>query len=206
MYAVAHLFTARSRAAIIWFLVTLASIAASLGYVENTIAQARTQPLYVMAGSPELHYISPTLEEVRLDARQALHAEQSRLAMETLFNRTPSGLEHTTRRLKLFSLEANRQINQDIIIPQVKPFREYQIHQKVEIESIVVNLREGQAEADVTATALLFRTGIENGQTLNQTWSVKVFFSWTRNPDITWSTLYPTQCREFALLRLTQLS
>lgn len=206
MYPVSHLFTARSRAAIIWFLISVGSIIASLNYVQTTIEQARTQPLYVMAGTADVHFISPSLEESKQDARQTLHADQSRLAMETLFNRNPSGLEHSTRRLKLFSLEANRQINQHIIIPQVKPFRDYQIHQKVEIESIVVNLREGQAEADVTATALLFRTGIENGQTLNQTWSVKVFFSWTRNPDITWRSMYPTQCREFALLRLTQLS
>lgn len=191
MRAISHLFLSRSRAAVFWFLVTCGSLAASAYYVQSVAAEVRTKPQYVMGNSPDLIYLSPDLE---VDTPTDLHKIYTRLAMETIFNRSPSHLDHEARLPQLFTKEALQQIEAGVIRPQAQTFQDYQLHQKVEIEDMIVNIQEGKGEATTVATGQLLRTGVSGDNTLNETWSIKIFFTWKSNPNADDHAMYPTVC------------
>jgi hypothetical protein len=180
MRAVSHLFLARSRAAVFWFLVTCATIIGSGYYLQSKIADVRMLPQYVYTGSPDMYYLTPDLD---IETPTKMHREQTRLAMETMFHRTPSRLDHQERLPRIFGPEATQAIIKGLIVPQAKNFHENKLHQKVEIGEIIV------------ATGQLMRTGVSPENTMiNETWSVKIFFEWRINPDIEERPLYPTLC------------
>ena len=201
MRAVANLFIARSRAAVFWFVVTCGSLASSAVYVQSVIKDVRTLPQFVMAGSADLYYLTPDLQA---DDVKSIHASQTRLAMETIYNRGPSGLDHQERRFNLFTDEVNATINNEVIAPQVLMFRDTKSQQKVEIEKIDVNLAEGKGEATTVGYGQLIRTGVEGNQTVNKAFSVKVFFSWKSNPNPEEHALYPTICNNVSFFSTIQ--
>lgn len=193
MKAVANLFIARSRAAIFWFTVCVVVVVGSGMYVESRISEVRTRWQYVMASSSSLYYLDPGLKAER---REDLHAAQTRMAMETMFNRGPAGLDHQARRFKLFTPEVNAVVNKAIVVPEVLVFRDTQAHQKVEIEKIEVNIQEGIGEATTVGYGQLIRTAQENGIFVNRVFSVKVFFAWKLNPSPVDRAMYPTICTD----------
>ncbi len=202
MRAISHLFLARSRAAVFWFLVTCASFAASAYYVQSVAAAERTAPQYVMGDSPDLYYLTPDLD---VETPSELHTANTRMAMETMFNRSPSRLDHEYRLTKLFTPQAQKQIFAGLIKPQAESFKENQLHQKVELEDTIVNIQEGKGEATTVATAQLLRTGVVGDSTLNETWSVKIFFTWKSNPNFEDHALYPTVCDSVTLFSMERI-
>jgi hypothetical protein len=177
---------------VFWFLVTCATIIGSGYYLQSKIADVRMLPQYVYTGSPDMYYLTPDLD---IETPTKMHREQTRLAMETMFHRTPSRLDHQERLPRIFGPEATQGIIKGLIVPQAKNFHENKLHQKVEIGEIIVNIREGQGEATTVATGQLMRTGVSPENTMiNETWSVKIFFEWRINPDIEERPLYPTLC------------
>lgn len=201
MRAVANLFIARSRAAVFWFLVTWTVPVLTGVYVQNLVVNMRTLPQFVMGGLPSFCYQTPDLSA---ETVQQLHATQTRLAMETIFNRSPSGLDHKERFFHLFKGAAVDTINSEVVIPQVLLFRDTNAFQKVEIERIDVNIQVGQGQATTLAYAQLLRTGVEDGVVINKAFSVKVFFTWRSNPDPVERSLYPTICDEVTFFSTLQ--
>ena len=191
MRAVANLFIARSRSAVFWFAVTCVAPLAAGWYVQSVIADVRTLPQFVMTGLPTCHYKTADLE---FESMQQMHAIQTRLAMETIFNRSPGGLDHHERRFHLFSDAVNEIINREQVTPQVLFFRDTKSYQKVEIEKIDTNVEEGKGVSSTLAYAQLIRTGMENGMFVNKSFSVKVFFEWETNPNPVERPMYPTIC------------
>ncbi len=203
MRAVSHLFLSRSRAAVFWFLVTCGSLGGSAWYVQSLAADVRTRPQYVMGDSPELYYLAPNLD---VDTPTEMHSADTRQAMETIFNRSPSHLDNEERLDHLFSPKAAEQIRAGIITPQAERFQEEQLHQKVELEDTIVNIQEGMGEATTVSTAQLIRTGVANGTTINETWSVKVFFTWKSNPNLKEHAQYPTICDTVTFFSMERIS
>lgn len=202
MRAVSHLFLARSRAAVFWFLVTCGTIGGSAFYVQEVVAEVRTKPQYVMAGSANLYYLAPDLD---VETPTEMHVAQTRLAMESIFNRSPARLDQQNRLLKLFSDEALQQIKAGVIIPQLKTFRENQLHQKVEIGETIVNIQEGEGAATTVAVGQLIRTGVVGETTINETWSAKVFFTWQSNPNFEDHAMYPTICNSVTFFSMERI-
>lgn len=199
MRAISHLFLSRSRYAVFWFLVTCGAIGASGYYVQTVVAEVRTHPQYVMAGLPDFYYLSPDLE---VETPTQMHVSQTRLAMETIFHRTPYGLDHQKRLPQLFTEEAIRQIDEGVIRPQAAIFSENHLHQKVEIEEVIVNIQEGRGSATTVATGQLVRAGVIGDSTTNETWSVKIFFTWEANPDVTGLAMFPTVCNSVSFFSM----
>lgn len=199
MRAVSHLFLTRSRAAIFWFLVTCGSIAASGYQLQKVVAEVRTRPQYVLAGLPNLYYLAPDL---KVETPTEVHVAQTRLAMETIFNRMPTRLNHPDRLAKLFTEEARDQIERGKAVLQVRRFADQRLHQKVELGETIVNIQEGEGSATTVATGQLVRTGVVDDTTINETWSVKIFFTWESNPSPDDHARYPTICNSVSLFSL----
>ena len=202
MRAVANLFISRSRAAIFWFGITCAVPIATGYYVQSVIRDVRTHEKFVMGGLPTFLYQSL---DRKSESVQQLHTDQTHLAMETIFNRGPSGsLDNADRRFHLFEKDVNQLIKDQIITPDVLYFRNTKSHQKVEVENVVVNEKAGQGEATTLAYGQLFRTGIENGIVVNKSFSVKVFFTWKSNPSLIDHAMYPTICSDLTVFSTIQ--
>lgn len=172
-------------------MVTCATMTASAVYIHDASLKVRTRPRYVFTESPHLRYITPDL---KTESLETLHSEQTRLAMETIFNRTPSRLDHLDRARLLFDDEAREHIYQTLLAPQAKTFLDNRFHQKVEIGEVIVNIHEGRGQATTVATGQLVRVGSNEQLTINETWSVKVFFTWRQNDNPKTRALFPTVC------------
>lgn len=196
MKAIADLFIARSRNALFWFAVTCAAPIATGMYVQERVATVRTLPQFVMAGEPTLHWLTVDPEP---DILSRQHTWQTQLAMEALYNRNPNGSDHPSRRYRMFTKEVNEFLNERLLKPEVLPFRDTNTFQKVEIERIQINQKEGKGEATTLAVGQLFRTGIENGVAVNKSFSVKVLFTWKLNPNVSERARYPTLCTDVTL-------
>jgi hypothetical protein len=188
---------------VFWFLVTCAVVGGSAYYVQSVAAELRTKPQYVMGNSPDLYYLSPNLE---VETQKDLHSAYTREAMETIFNRNPLHLDHEQRLLKLFSADAVAQIEAGVIKPQAQVFVENHLHQKVEIGEIVVNIEEGMGKANTKATGQLIRTGVSGDSTINETWSITLFFTWKSNENIQDHAMYPTICDSVTFFSMERAS
>jgi hypothetical protein len=182
---------------------TCCTVGASAYYVQHVVGNARTQYQYVMAGSPNLHYLSPDL---KVETPTEMHVAQTRLAMETIYNRTPTQPDNQSRLGKLFTDEARVQIVKGLISPQAKDFLEKRFHQKVELGEIAVNIQEGKGTATTVATAQLIRVGVTETSTINETWSVRSFFTWKSNPDFKTSAMFPTICDSVTFFSTERIS
>jgi hypothetical protein len=188
---------------VFWFLMTCAAVGGSAYYVQSVAAELRTKPQYVMGNSPDLYYLSPNLE---VETQTDLHSAYTREAMETIFNRNPLRLDHEDRLLKLFSSDAIAQIRAGVIAPQAQTFADDHLHQKVEIGDIVVNIQEGMGAANTRATGQLIRTGVSGDSTINETWSITLYFTWKSNPKIEDHAMYPTICDSVTFFSMERIS
>lgn len=203
MRAVSHLFIARSRAAIVWFMVTVGTVVGSAAYVQMRIENLRSLPQYVIVGGSSLFYVDPyhNAEDIN-----TLHADQTRLAMETIYNRGPDGLDHQARLYALFAPDVIETVNHTIVEPEVVLFRDRHAHQKVEIlGGIQVTPSVGAGEATTVAKAQVLRTSVDGGRVVNTIFNVKVFFEWTLNPNLSDRALFPTQCKSVEFFSAIQI-
>ena len=201
MKAVANLFIARSRSAIVWFTVTVGVVVCSGAYVQGRIAMMRSLPQYVIVKGLSLFYTDP---KYPFETVEGMHSWQTQLAMETIYNRGPEGLDHQNRRFALFNAEAMEVLNTEIVEPQVLMFRDTQANQKVEVGSITVSVQPGRGESTTVATGQVLRTSMENNVVTNRTFDVKVFFTWTINPNLSERAMFPTQCTSVTFFKTLQ--
>jgi len=166
MKGVVDLFVAKDRTAILWFLIACVSIALSAAYVKTMVAEVRSKPQFVI------------------------------MAMETIFNRNPSGLDNDNRRPRLFVGQANDSIDQELA-KESAIFRDEEFHQKVEVDDIQVLRTTGEGEALTSAKGQLIRIGKFKGKPINETWEVEAKFVWALNKGFgRRNAFFPTVCRQ----------
>jgi len=179
MKGVVDLFIAKDRIAIFWFLTACGVIVVAAWYLDRTIRAVHNQPQFVIMDSAGVYYIAPTGDfENAID----LHAAQTRLAMETLFNRGPKGLDSPKRLSKIFGRDAVEYILEEMKAESAT-FRDQDIHQKVEIDRTEVLKTVGEG-ALTSATSQIIRVGVFKGKTFNEVYDVKARFSWVLNKDM----------------------
>ena len=190
MKPVAHLFIARRRAAIVWFTVCVVTVVSTAVYVHSSITRLRTQPQYVIAGGNQLYSFDPK-REISTDE---LYGDMTRMAMETIYNRSPGGFDHQVRRFSLFSPEVDDQFFKQVVAGDFQFFRDNQAHQKVEIGPIEVHRQVGTGEATTIATGQVLQTSVQDGRLVNRIFSVQVFFTWLPHPVFSERGMFPEQC------------
>jgi hypothetical protein len=196
MKSVVDLFVVKDRTAIFWFTVACMSIVCSAIYVQRVITAVQVKPQYVIMDATGGYYLAPSVE---FEKATELHAGQTRLAMETLYDRGPEALTFDSRLKKLFTPAAISQIRKDLLIPDEKPFREQKMTQTIEIEEAGVykNLVDPRGQAVTHAKAKLTRSGTFKGQAKTEVLDVDVFFWWRINTRMAENGLFPTVCTKF---------
>lgn len=136
------------------------------------------------------YYLPKALDFV--DAKE-LHVGSAELVMESLFDRSPSGLDHAER-LKRLCERTAYQDAMKLIRGDYEAFGKKEIHQKVEIQAV----RLLQAEDDSVRVAVegqLIRSGQFDGGPFSEVLSVKVRMLLVRNPSMVVNGAFPELLR-----------
>ena len=173
------------------YVVTLGAF--SLLYLR--LAEAfESRPRFIICTDPGTQIISH--EQGFMEAK-TLHVAQAELAMQTLFNRGPKGLDNDARAKRLFGKAAYQKLR-DISEAQAPEFDAKNLHQKVEIASVEL-VRLQNRSVKVAVYGQLIRTGHFAGQPFNEALAVKASLLFVHNPSILENGRYPTVATEFEI-------
>ena len=190
--AAIELFLSKDRIARFWFwlcVVTVVGFAIERHRLVKSLTQARQ---YIVMDANGTYFLPSVLD---FEEAKEVHAQQTKLTIESLFNRSPSGPDNPERLKRLLgkkALEKAKRLFKD----QDAEFRDKQLHQKVEIGAIqVLQIRDHSVLT--AAEGQIIRTGVFEGKTVTEVLKVKAQFKFVLNPDMSRNGRYPTVALAF---------
>jgi hypothetical protein len=178
----------RRRLMTVWLWVGLFVAAVIWNFVDHQLTvRAMMQPIrFAAMDSQDTFYLSSAGS---FDTSRHIHAEVAKLAAETIFNRNPEGYDAPERLERLFN-PATTQSLQEQLGKDADSFRAQQIHQKFE-SGLIKELAVDQSTALVSVDGQVFRHGIFNGKTTDDSKAVTVFLRLAVNSDMAHNGRYP---------------
>jgi hypothetical protein len=172
----------------VWLWVGLFVAAVIWNFVDHQLTvRAMMQPIrFAAMDSQDTFYLSSAGS---FDTSRHIHAEVAKLAAETIFNRNPEGYDAPERLERLFN-PATTQSLQEQLGKDADSFRAQQIHQKFE-SGLIKELAVDQSTALVSVDGQVFRHGIFNGKTTDDSKAVTVFLRLSVNSDMAHNGRYP---------------
>ena len=177
-----------------WFLLAAGAVVWSGIYVRNLVVKAGLRPQFLLTTNSDVIVMKPPLAP---EHEEEITKEQTRLAMDSIFNRSATGLDSPERCKKLLSPEAWSRVETELIETQKEAFSESRMHQKVEIENIELHPQRTDDAVLASVTGQLIRTGVLDGKLFNEVWSVRAEFMWVPNGSLRDSGRYPLSCAAF---------
>ena len=176
----------RLMAAWLWQGLFVLAVIGGQAAVQLTIYQERQRLRFVAMDSRDTFYLANL---GNFETAQHIHAELARLAVETIFSRSPDGFDDPERLERLFNPATTVELNKDAA-RDAEVFRQQQIHQKIETGQI----REIEVDnntALVSVEGQVLRTGMFNNRIVNDAKKVTVFLRLTVNGDMAHNGRYP---------------
>ena len=176
----------RLMAALLWQGLFVLAVIGGYAAVQLTIYQERQRLRFVAMDSRDTFYLANL---GNFETAQHIHAELARLAVETIFSRSPDGFDDPERLERLFNPATTVELNKDAA-RDAEVFRQQQIHQKIETGQI----REIEVDnntALVSVEGQVLRTGMFNNRIVNDAKKVTVFLRLTVNGDMAHNGRYP---------------
>jgi hypothetical protein len=173
-------------AAWLWQGLFVLAVIGGYAAVQLTIYQERQRLRFVAMDSRDTFYLANL---GNFETAQHIHAEVARLAVETIFSRSPDGFDDPERLERLFNPATTIELNKDAA-KDAAVFRQQQIHQKIETGQI----REIEVDnntALVSVEGQVLRTGMFNNRIVNDAKKVTVFLRLTVNGDMAHNGRYP---------------
>jgi hypothetical protein len=173
-------------AAWLWQGLFVLAVIGGYAAVQLTIYQERQRLRFVAMDSRDTFYLANL---GNFETAQHIHAELARLAVETIFSRSPDGFDGPERLERLFNPATTIELNKDAA-RDAAVFRQQQIHQKIETGQI----REIEVDnntALVSVEGQVLRTGMFNNRIVNDAKKVTVFLRLTVNGDMAHNGRYP---------------
>lgn len=182
------LFISKDGLSTFWFLLTIAALLTSTIYVHRIASTAGLRPQYLILRSPD---VQPLIPEKDPAYTSELMDELTRLATDSIFNKSSVGLDSADRCKKLLSPSAHQWVTTELIGKQQEAFQQASIHQKVEIESIQLVNRPDQTGKNAVVKGQLLRVGVHGGELFNEVWSLRLILVWQRNDCLRDCSSYP---------------
>lgn len=194
MKTVVDLFIAKDRTALFWFTMACAAILCSGIYISKMVGDVSKKPQYVIMDGNGVYYLVPSVEfELATD----LHIAQTKLVMETIYNRLPSKLVFEDRVNRLFYKGGIEQLKTELL-KDSKKFKEEQREQTIEITDIkVVSVKSSSVVTE--GRGILTRRSTYGGREQVETLTVAGRFGWIMNPSMAANGLFPTVCVQILL-------
>lgn len=194
-------FVAKDRVAIFWFLAAC-TVAGACAWYLTVMAQAlQARPPFVVMDASGAFYVEAG---VNFGQAKPMHLSLTELAVETLFDRTPSGLVNENRLPKLCDKEGFYALR-ETVQKEDSYFNDQQVRQTVEIEELKVGTSAATAVA-TGATGLITRQLVFNDAPLTEHYRFTVHFTWKLNPDVRGTEGFPAVIHAMPKYELERIS
>jgi hypothetical protein len=188
MRGISDIFISKDKVAMFWFIVTCATLAGTAWYLKSLADEGRTRMLYVPMTREGVIEIDPAMDE---DTTNELLDYQTRIALETLLNRGPSGPVNSSRISKIFIDGALEWVMKDIQA-SLFDFRDKQRRQMVELGASDVRISDdGSATVSITGQVVSVSVDPLEQRIVNQVHTVTATVSWVKNKHLRDSKLFP---------------
>jgi hypothetical protein len=200
---------ARDQTAVFWFIVACAVATGCAWYLVLMAEALKDRPPFVVMDTAGAYYVAPGMN---FDTMDAMHENLAQLAVETLFERGPTGLARLDRVEKLFTQKGIGEL-QDILKKENDYFQRQEVEQTIEFypdselrelpasffppptikrptKNPAVLIRKPTA-VSTWAVGLVTRRGVFKGQTQTESYRCMVIFAWKMNPDPRGNQSYP---------------
>jgi len=166
----------------------LAIVGWTLDHCYTLYRNTQSQTKFIVVDSQGTFYLSPDLE---FDNATDVHARQTRLAMETLFNRGPNGMDRPKQFQQVFSSQQRKKMETNIFAKEAKEFTTKQIHQKIECREVkMLQLHDKSVVTGVSGQ--LIRNGMFQGKPFIEVFEITARFKFILNDDLKVNGMYPT--------------
>jgi hypothetical protein len=199
-----ELFISKEGMATLWFYLAAGAVLASAVYAERATANKGLQPqVIVMGGEDSLVYPIVKQSPFAAEYEAELHDSQTRLLMDTIFNKSPSGLDAPDRCRRLVSKDVWNWIQFHLLEPENDAFKKGGVHQKVSIQSLTITPEDSGigGSTSVEVVAQLIRTGTVDREIFNQLWKLSATVVWSYNPSLKDCGRHPLLCTSLSAVQ-----
>ena len=184
---VIDLFVQKDRLALFWFLLAVVVTAGFWWERQRLIATLSKKPQFFVMDANSTYYLPASMD---FEDAKAVHAAQTRLAMEAVFNRNPGGPDNPDRLKRILGIELYQKTNRRLE-EETKAFRKKEIHQKVELGAIqILQVRDDSVLTGVEGQ--LIRNGVFRNKPFTEVLEVNAQFKFILNPDMRHNGRFPT--------------
>ena len=181
------LFLHKDKVAKFWFIIALLVTLGFWWERQRLAKQLSSKPQFFVLDANHTYYLPAAMD---FGSAKEVHAAQTRLAMEALFNRSPGGEDSPERLRRILGKDAYQKAK-ETIASEAEEFADKQIHQKVELGPIqVLQVRDESVLTGVEGQ--LIRSGVFRGKPFTEVLAVKAQFKFVLNADLTSNGRYPT--------------
>ncbi len=181
------LFIHKDKVALFWFVIALLVTAGFWFERQRLVKSLMAKPQFFVMDANHTYYLPSAMD---FGSAKEVHAAQTRLAMEAIFNRAPGGPDSPERLKRILGRDAYRKA-EEAIDREADEFTDKQIHQKVELGPIqVLQVRDDSVLTGVEGQ--LIRSGVFRGKAFTEALIVKAQFKFILNPDMTANGRFPT--------------
>tara|TARA_R110002049_G_scaffold264075_6_gene440198 strand:+ start:97 stop:714 length:618 start_codon:yes stop_codon:yes gene_type:complete len=191
-YSAIDIFVNKDRQAWFWLCLFLFSIAFFSFERSRIIRSLKTEQQFVVLDG-NTFYLPKSVD---FESAKDVHVAQVALAMESLFDRNPNGVDNPKRLARLFDRQSHSKVLQ-LVQSESDQFQSKEIHQKVEIAGTDI-LETSEETVLASATGQLIRSGIFAGNQFTEVLDVRATFTFIHNKDILSNGAFPTVVVEFA--------
>ncbi|HSI64228.1 MAG TPA: hypothetical protein VLE43_13965 [Candidatus Saccharimonadia bacterium] len=189
------LFISKEGTATFWFLLAAGAVIGSCFYVHRLISKTTLRPQYIIMDSVDVMPMTFELDPAWLEVRDK---DQTRLLMDSIFNKAPSGLDAPERCKSLMTEKGFGWVQTELLDKQNESFSSAQMHQKIEIEKVDIRRIAERDAVIASVSGQLLRTGVFDGKMFNEVWAVKAEVLWMPNPSLLQKGRIPLICHRFS--------
>ncbi len=180
------------RLAKIWFVLFLAVIAGWVWDRQQLIDALTRDTKFFVIDSAGTWYVPASYD---FETATDVHDAQTRLMMQSIFNRNPGGYDSEKTVKALLTRSAFEKLH-DRINDERKLAEKQKIHQKIEVGDVKV-LQATREAILTTCTAQLIQNGIFDGKGFTRVYTVKARFKFVLNRNVKENGRFPTVVTDF---------
>jgi Na+/alanine symporter len=215
---------ARDQTAVFWFLVACFVGAGCAWYLVIMAEALKARPPFVVMDTSGAYYVAPGMN---FDTMEPMHLSLTQLAVETMFDRGPQGLNNPERLGKLFTRNGTTAL-QDLLKKENAYFVSQKVEQTVELlpESELSQLPSAffpiagksrpktnpmvmvklPTAVSTFAVGIVTRRGLFKGQVQVERYWFKVAFAWKMNPNMRGNQAFPSVIEKILVYQLEKIS
>lgn len=187
----ADIFIAKDRLAFVWFILFIATLLIAWWDRTTLLERLTTKPQFFVVDSNSTYYLPAAMD---FENATEVHADQTAIAMEAVFNRNPGGYDNPKKVERIMHEDARKKM-QKVLEEERTVFQGQHIHQKIEVGTINI-LQATEKSVLASASGQIIQNGIFQGEAFTRVYEVQARFVFAFNKGMETNGQLPTVCVE----------